>query len=130
MIVVDASAIVEVLVGRDVHDDLLDAVSGDVAAPHLIDTEVLSVLRGLVLGHKLSAAEAQSTLVDFFDLQIVRYKTAPLANRIWSLRHRFTSYDATYLALAEALDAPVHTCDAKLDSEGHRADIRLHSPSR
>ena len=53
MIVIDASAMVEALVGRDVEASLLDALAGDVAAPHLLDIEVVSVLRGLVLGHKL-----------------------------------------------------------------------------
>ena len=127
MIVIDASAMVEALVGRDVDDDLLEALSGQVAAPHVLDVEVLSVLRGLVLGGKLNEALAQTARVDHFNLLIDRHDTAPLAERIWSLRHQYTSYDAAYLALAEALDAPLHTCDAKLDSGGHHVAGHVHT---
>lgn len=126
MIVVDASAMAEALVGRDVDDSLLAALGGDIAAPHLLDVEVLSVLRGLVLGRKLTPERAEQARTDHFDFLITRHDTAPLAERIWSLRHQYTSYDAAYLALAEALDAPLHTCDAKLDSGGHRATVRVH----
>ncbi len=126
MIVVDASAMVEALVGADVDDDLLAALGGEIAAPHLLDIEVLSVLRGLVLGRKLRTDRAEEAIGDHFDFLITRHDTAPLAERIWSLRHRYTSCDAAYLAPAEALDAPLHTCDAKLDSGGHRAIVRVH----
>lgn len=125
MIVVDATAMVEALVGRDADDLLLDSLSGEVEAPHLLDVEVLSALRGLLLGHKLDAAGAEAARQDHFDLSITRHSTAPLAERIWQLRHRFTSYDASYLALAESLQAPLLTCDAKLIGGGHRADVRL-----
>lgn len=117
---------VEALVGRDVGSRLLDALAGDVAAPHILDVEVLSVLRGLVLGGKVSPDLAEAARADYFGLVILRYDAAPLAERIWSLRHRYTSYAAAYLALAEALGAPLHTCDANVDSGGHRAGIHLH----
>ncbi len=58
-------------------------------------------------------------------MQEVRHETAPLADRIWELRHQYTSYDAAYLALAEALDAPLYTRDSKPDSGGHHASVRL-----
>lgn len=127
MIVVDASAMVEALVGRDVDPELLESLSGEVAAPHLLDIEVLSVLRGLVLGHKLTLERADEARADHFDLEILRHDAAPLAARIWELRDQHTSYDATYLALAEAFDAPLHTCDRKLLGGRHGAIIRLHS---
>ncbi|MEI2825516.1 MAG: type II toxin-antitoxin system VapC family toxin [Dermatophilaceae bacterium] len=126
MIVVDASAMVEALVGRDVDEVLLNALAGDVAAPHILDVEVLSVLRGLVLGRKLGEHEASAAREVHFDFVIDRHATAPLADRIWDLRHQYTSYDATYIAMAEALQAPLHTCDAKLDSGGHNADVHVH----
>ncbi len=125
MIVVDASAMVEALVGRSADADLLDALSGDIDAPHLLDVEVLSVLRGLVLGGKLDPDEAVRARQDHFAFAITRHETAALAERIWQLRHQFTSYDASYLALAEALHAPLLTCDAKLASRGHNAEIHL-----
>ena len=125
MIVLDASAMVEALIGREVADELLDALTGDVHAPHLLDVEVLSVLRGLLLGGKLEPAVAEGVRKDHFEFAINRHEVAPLADRIWQLRHQYTSYDAAYLALAEALDAPLYTCDAKLDSGGHHAQVHL-----
>lgn len=123
--VVDASAMVEALVGRDADADLLDALAGDIDAPHLLDVEVLSVLRALVLGGKLDANNAVRAREDHFAFTITRHETAPLAERIWELRHQFASYDASYLALAEALRTPILTCDAKLAAKGHNADIHL-----
>ena len=129
MIVVDASAMVEALVGRGPDEELLNALSGDVDAPHLLDVEVLSVLRGLLRGGKLDAAPAEQARMDHFAFTITRHETALLADRIWQLRHHFTSYDASYLALAEALQAPLYTCDAKLATRGHDAQVHLFSPT-
>lgn len=126
MIVVDASAMVEALVGRDVDEMLLHALAGEVSAPHILDVEVLSVLRGLVLGRKLGEHAASEARNLHFGFDIDRHETAPLAERMWDLRHQYTNYDAAYIALAEALGAPLHTCDAKLDSGGHNAVIHLH----
>lgn len=123
MIVLDASAMVEALIGRDVAAELLDALAGEVHAPHLLDIEVLSVLRGLVLGGKLDSAAAEDARRDHFTFVIHRYDVRALADRIWQLRHQYTSYDAAYLALAEALEAPLYTCDAELDSGGHQARV-------
>ena len=55
----------------------------------------------------------------------MRHSMEPLTERIWSLRHQFTSYDSFYLTLAEALDAPLLTCDRKLATSGHTAHIQL-----
>lgn len=127
MIVIDASAMVEALVGREVDAGLLDALTGDIEAPHLLDVEVLSVLRGLVLGGKLGLGEAVQARQDHFAFAITRHEIEPMADRVWELRHQFTSYDATYLALAEALQAPLLTCDGKLATNGHNAEVRLVS---
>ena len=127
MIVLDASAMVEALVGRAPDEELLSALSGDVDAPHLLDVEVLSVLRGLLRGGKLDLPTADQARFDHFSFTIARHETAPLADRIWQLRHQFTSYDASYLALAEALQAPLYTCDAKLSARGHDAIVKIFS---
>jgi len=103
----------------------LHALSGDVDAPHLLDVEVLSVLRGLLLGGKLDALAAEQARLDHFAFTITRHEIAPLSERIWQLRHQFTSYDASYLSLAEALQAPLYTCDAKLATRGHNAQVHL-----
>ncbi|MGP9683512.1 type II toxin-antitoxin system VapC family toxin [Brachybacterium sp. AOP3-A1-3] len=126
MIVVDASAVVEALIGRDTPGELLDLVAREpLAAPHLLDVEVLSTLRGLTRGHRLDDELADAARRTYFALTITRYETAPLAERIWELRHRCTAYDSTYLALAEALDADLVTADAKLLAGGSAARIRI-----
>lgn len=125
MIVVDASAMVEALVGRAVAPGLLDSLVGEVHAPHLLDIEVFSTLRGLVLGDKLTLAAADDARRDYVDLGIIRHSAAPFAERIWQLRHRLTSHDASYVALAEGLGAPLVTCDRTLDTEAHDAEVRV-----
>jgi predicted nucleic acid-binding protein len=127
VIVLDASAMVEALVGRAPDEELLNALSGDVDAPHLLDVEVLSVLRGLQRGGQLDTPTADQARLDHFAITITRHETAPLADRIWQLRHQFTSYDASYIALAEALEAPLYTCDAKLAAHGHNATVPVFS---
>lgn len=128
MIVIDASAMVEVLVGRDVSPELLSAVADELAAPVALDLEVLSALRGLGLSGLVAAEMLDAARHAFADLQILRYDIEPLADRIWALRHQFTAYDASYLALAEALAVPLVTCDAKLTAPGHRATVHVAPP--
>jgi predicted nucleic acid-binding protein len=125
VIVIDASAMVEALIGQDADAELLDGLAGEVHAPHLLDVEVLSVLRGLVIGRKLKDDAAEVGREDYFGFTIERHEAQPLADRVWDLRHRFTTYDACYLALAEALSVPLHTCDRKLDSDGHNAEVKV-----
>jgi predicted nucleic acid-binding protein len=130
MIVIDASAMIEALVGRNADDKLLDALQVSLHAPHLLDVEVVSVLRGLALGRKLAPDAAEQARTDYFALTIARYELSGLADRVWELRHSYTTYDASYLALAEALDAPFYTCDRKFASaarHAHRAEILLLS---
>ncbi len=126
MIVIDASAIIQVLVGRDPGPALLDAVAGDLAAPHILDVEVLSALRGMVLGGVLLLEAAESARRSYADLVITRYEAVLLADRVWALRTQYTSYDAMYLALAEGLGAPLVTCDRKLDAGGHHAEVVVY----
>lgn len=127
MIVIDSSGMVEALVGCDADDELLAGLAGEPAALHLLDVEVLSALRGLVRAGELTSEGAEEALRDHFDFTITRYEAQPLADRVWEMRDRFTSHDACYLVLAEALDAPTYTCDAKLDSGGHGTDVQLFS---
>ena len=129
MIVVDASAMVEALVGRAADAHLFAVLSRDIHAPHPLDVEVLSVLRGLVLGRRLDPDSAVRARDDYFAFTITRHETAPLAERMWQLRHHFTAYDAGYLALAEALPAPLFTCDAELAARWHNAEVHLVAPS-
>ncbi|GAA4177212.1 type II toxin-antitoxin system VapC family toxin [Gryllotalpicola koreensis] len=130
MIVVDASAIVEVLVARRPASELIDVIREDLAAPHLIDVEVMSVLRGLSLAGKLDDFGAASARHNFMSLAIDRHGFEPYAERVWALRHGLTSYDASYVALAEALDVELVTCDKKLLAPSHRARVRFVPAAR
>ncbi len=102
MKVVDASVVVDLLL---LELDPVRLGGEELAAPHLLDSEVLHTVRGNVLSGALSVARADEALQAFEDLVIARYPTAALRRRIWELRHNLTAYDATYVALAEALDA-------------------------
>ena len=65
-------------------------------------------------------------MTDLGDLAITRFPTRPLAPRIWELRHTLTAYDAAYIALSEATNLALVTCDARLSRAiGHAAEILL-----
>ncbi|MFT5531237.1 MAG: putative nucleic acid-binding protein [Candidatus Poriferisodalaceae bacterium] len=115
-IVVDASAIVALLVddgvdGRWVEQQLSDAT---LVGPHLLHIEVASVLRRAVLSGDLSSDAANLAYRNLFLLPIELSPLEPFARRVWDLRPTVTAYDAWYVALAEALDAPLVTLDARL----------------
>ena len=130
MIVVDTSALVSVLAGSDADPCLVDriATAGTLHAPHLLDTEFTDALRGLSRAG-LSATRAAHALHDLADLPILRYPALGLLDRVWGLRHRLTAYDATFVALAEALDIPLVTCDGRLARAKHDAVVELFEPA-
>jgi predicted nucleic acid-binding protein len=68
---------------------------------------------------------AEQARIDHFAFTITRHDLEPLAERIWQLRHQLTTYDASYIALAEALSAPLYTCDAKLAGGSHGAQVEV-----
>jgi predicted nucleic acid-binding protein len=127
MIVLDASLVVELLTNGDLADSIRDRLeqrNESFIAPHLIDIEVMSALRNLAVGGRIGADRSQQFLADLAALPAERYSHLPLLERIWELRHNFTAYDAAYIALAEATDATLYTCDEKL-RKGHRARVVL-----
>jgi predicted nucleic acid-binding protein len=129
VIVLDASAAVGLLlqspVGVRVADRAL-AADESLHAPHLLDVEVTQVVRRFALAGELTAERAEQALLDLTDLPLTRYAHTDLIARIWSLRDSLTTYDAAYVALAEALDAPLLTSDGKLArAHGHAAHIEL-----
>lgn len=96
------------------------------AAPHLLDAEVASVLRNRVLRGKLSSASALAALSDFVALSIERFAHTALLPRAFALRDNASLYDALYLVLAEALDAPLLTRDRALARiPGIEADVEV-----
>jgi predicted nucleic acid-binding protein len=112
MIVVDASVMVEALLGRPAPRDRL---AGELlSAPHLIDAEVASYLRRAVRSKELTAPDAAFALETFASSDLLRYEHTRLLNRVWELRGNLTPYDALYVALAEWHDVPLVTTDAKL----------------
>lgn len=128
MIVVDTSAVIGVLAGQPRVARLVDRVinDGDLHAPHLIDVEFLLALRRLVVAGAINDDRAADARMDLADLTIVRYPHVYLADRMWELRHNVTAYDAAFLALAEALGAPLVTCDARLArAPGHAASVEV-----
>jgi predicted nucleic acid-binding protein len=132
MLVVDTSAVVAALTGRPPTTALLERLGSDadLAAPHLLDVELLHALRRLVLGGRLSEDRAADARDDFAALAVARYGHAVLADRVWELRG-LTAYDAAFVALAELLDAPLVTCDARLaGSSGHHATVELFPDPR
>lgn len=117
MIVLDASAIVELLLGtrsaRTIAARIADPELG-LHIPHLADVEVAQVLRRYVRDGELDFSAATAALEDLRSLDLERHSHEPLLDRVWALRGHMTAYDAVYVALAEALDAPLLTCDGRL----------------
>jgi predicted nucleic acid-binding protein len=127
LIVIDASAVLEVLL-RTPAAGLIEArlfESGETLhAPHLIDVEVAQVLRRYAMTGEADSERCRTALTDLLDLPVTRYPHDFLLSRIWELRSNLTAYDAAYVALAEALDAPLLTRDQRLaNAPGHLARI-------
>ena len=100
------------------------------AAPDLIDVEACNVLRRLERGGKLDSEQASTAMATLESVPIARVPHRALLRRAWAMRHSVATYDATYVALAEQLDLPLVTCDAKLArSHGHSAKIELYPVS-
>lgn len=116
MIVVDASVLVDLLLRLNdapaLTDTLLDPARV-LNAPQLIDIEVAQTLRRYVINGELPSARGRAALDDLADLPLERYAHTLLLPRIWDYRGNLTAYDATYLALADALDCPVWTRDTR-----------------
>jgi predicted nucleic acid-binding protein len=129
LIVIDASAVLELLLGTDRADQIASrafAAEEQLHAPHLLDVEITQALRRLVKLKEVTEPRARQALDDFSAMFILRYAHGEFLQRIWQLRNSVTAYDGVYVALSEALDAPLLTCDAKLGrSHGHRANIEV-----
>lgn len=120
----DASAAVDWLlqtpVGRRIEERIYSHHE-TLHAPHLLDLEVVQVLRRLVRETVISAQRGEEAVQDLMDLRVTRYPHFVFLARIWQLRHNLSAYDAAYLALAENLGATLVTRDARLASASGRA---------
>jgi predicted nucleic acid-binding protein len=129
VIVVDASALLELLLNTPTAGRVSDRLFADgetLHAPHLVDLEVAQVLRRYAAAGDLSPERGTQALDDLADLPLNRYPHDLFLPRIWQLRGQLTAYDAAYVALAEALAAPLVTRDAALArAGGHEARIEL-----
>jgi len=129
LIVLDASAAIEWLLQTPAGikiDKRMFSRQEPLHAPHLLDVEVVQVLRRYVREKTLSEQRAREALEDLDDLQLNRYPHDFLIPRVWDLRATLTAYDAVYVALAEVLGAALLTCDRRIAlASGHQANVEV-----
>lgn len=117
MIVLDASALVELLLSTAAGKIIADRIENPGVAlhtPHVADLEVTQVLRRRVREREIEGAEAAAAIATLQALAMQRHAHEPLLDRIWALRFNLSAYDASYVALAESLEALLLTCDERL----------------
>jgi predicted nucleic acid-binding protein len=132
VIVLDASAAVDLVLNRRPRAewvvDWLGRADGEIHCPGVLDVEAASALRRLALRGEVSGERGFEALRALAELDIERHPEVPFLGRIWSLRHALTAFDAAYVALAEALGAPLVTTDGALArAHGHGARIEAYA---
>lgn len=117
MIVVDASVLAPALADDDTDGDRArERLRGEqLAAPELIDLEVVSTLRRAARAKRLDERRSAQALNDLAALPLRRVPHLQLLARVWELRDNLSAYDASYVALAEALDTVLVTADARIE---------------
>jgi len=115
-IVIDSSVLAAALVDSGPHGDWAEEVlaNGSLLAPELVRAETTNIIRRLERAKLISTPEANAAQDDLMQLDIELFPFEPFADRIWELRHNVTSYDAWYVAIAEALELPLATLDEPL----------------
>lgn len=128
-IVVDTSAVIEIVCALRPDPDLVArlATGERLFVPHVLDIEVISVIRRLERIKLIQTERAAVALSLFSELALSRVSHEPLRGRIWDLRGNVAPHDASFVALAEALDAPLVTCDGKLSrATGPRCRFEIY----
>jgi predicted nucleic acid-binding protein len=117
-VVVDASVLVAALIDSGPHGTWAENIlaSGSLHAPELARAEATNILRRLERAKQITTAEANAAHEDLMQLDMELFSFDPCAERVWELRHNVTSYDAWYIAVAEALDLPLATLDERLEN--------------
>ena len=131
--VVDASAVVAALVDSGPCGEWAEAAvaANALAAPELVLAESTNILRRMERVDILSRIEANGAQADLLGMEVELFPFAPFARRVWELRSNLTSYDAWYVALAEALDCPLLTLDRRLSrAPGPKCAFILPAPPR
>src|SRR5262245_9698099 len=101
-------------------------MGGSLHAPELVYVETTNILRRLERSRQIRTPEANAALDDLVQLNLEVFSYQPFAERIWELRHTVTSYDAWYVALAEALRLPFATLDRRLSrAKGPTCDFLM-----
>lgn len=129
MIVIDASAVIELLLVTPAAlgvEERIFQPGETLHAPHLLDLEVAQVLRRYCLAGEMDGERAEQALADLRALGVNRYPHDLFLPRIWELRHNVTAHDAAYIALAEELSAPLLTRDQRLAAApGHTVAVEV-----
>jgi predicted nucleic acid-binding protein len=129
MIVLDASAVVDWLLQTPEGQRINQRIIGrgeTLHTVHLLDVEFAHVLRRLVREKTLTARRAEEAIEDLSAVRLTRYAPALVLKRIWQLRQNLSAYDASYVALAEDLQAPLITRDRRIAAApGHSASVEV-----
>jgi predicted nucleic acid-binding protein len=131
VIVVDASAVLDGLLDAGQHEAIVRCLVGStaqLAAPDLLDVEIVSVLRRCERHKEIANARAIRALDDLEALPVIRSPGRVLAQRAWRLRHNLTPYDAQYVALAQELAGELLTTDEGMAAAAAKACVKLHIP--
>ena len=127
--VLDASVVVELVLGTRIGARIRERLHDpriSLHGPELLDLEVLNVLRRYVRAGTVAADRAEAAVRRLDELDLQRHRHGPMLPRIWSWRANLTAYDAAYVALAEVVDCPLLTTDARLSkAPGLRVPVEL-----